>query len=784
MNSSLRSIGMAGVLFLTLGFGNIVSAQGILGRRTLSNLDVNTLKQSDLTSKGIGGLEQVENLRQAEKLRTEMLEYENFQQLRSRLPEAIVKDSNALRNYVKTNIFRDTLIFGSELFKQGRLDFAPNIHLANAPNYVLGSGDELSLIIYGLQEASYDLEVLPNGNIVVPFAGVLPAAGLTLEVFESKLKQKLMASGYRGISEGKTKVSVSVTNVRTISVSAVGALKPGNYTLPAVATVMHLLYAAGGPGNLGSYRKISLIRHGEVVKIFDLYSYLLKGNLEDNMVLQEGDVVHIPVYENRVNMMGEFKRPGLYEVVDQDDLQDLINYAGSFSEGAYKGQLIVYSTAETELHISDVKADEFKSFKMSAGDVILALPLRNRYENKVSITGAVVRPGNYSWSEGLDLQTLLARAEGLDRSALMTKAVLMRRPDGQRASYMDVNPSKDNVLLQINDSVFIAQAKDFWPSDSISITGFVNRPRKVAYSPGITLEQALLLAGGIAPEGNLRFIEVAIPVIDENGDFTGDQKIADIKPELNGEGYLLGPGTSISVRSRPNLNSNRVVYFTGAVVTPGGFSLSRVGESLKDVFARTGGLAPDALPKFGLVIRKNPNSEPITTPLFKKQAYWSSEDSMSFVRFEPIHQVPLDTIAVDFTTLKNLNEFGLEDQDTIYIPRKLNVVYVRGEVKNPGGMVYTKNRRAKYYLNMAGGLTSDARLHDVVVEYANGKSAEVKFLFGVVPIFPVVYSNTTIDVAQRPKSSKTISPSEWSALTASLASISSITFGIIYLLRP
>jgi len=367
------------------------------------------------------------------------------------------------------------------------------------------------------------------------------------------------------------------------------------------------------------------------------------------------------------------------------------------------------------LRISDVKANEFSSFGLSSGDVILALPLRNRYENKVSITGAVVRPGNYAWSEGMDLQALLARAEGLDRSALRTKAVLMRRPDGQPASYVDVNPEKDNVILEFNDSVFVAQAKDFWPIDSILVTGYVNRPRKVAYSPGITLEQVLLLAGGIAPEGNGQVIEVATPVVDKNGYFSGEQKLIEVTPEFNGDGHLLGPGSSISVRSRPNLDANRVVYFTGAINVPGGYSLSSGGESLSTVFARTGGLAPEALPRFGLVIRKNPNFDATTTSLFKKQAYRNSADSMTLIRFEPVRTVPLDTIAVDFTRLTSLKQFGLEDRDTIFIPRRLNVVYVRGEAKNPGGMVFMRNRRANYYLNMAGGLSSDARLRDVVV---------------------------------------------------------------------
>jgi protein involved in polysaccharide export with SLBB domain len=784
MSSSARTIRIFAILSLCLVAGNSLYAQGILGRRTLSNLDVNTLKESDLTAPGIGGLDQVEKLRQAEKLRNQMLEAENFQQVRSRLPEAIAKDSNALKNYVKTNIFRDTLIFGSELFKQGSLNFAPNIQLANAPNYVLGSGDELNLTIYGLQEASYELEVLPSGNVVIPYAGVISAAGQTLEAFESKLKQKLMASGYRGISEGNTKISVTVTNVRTVSVTAIGARKPGNYTLPAVATVMHLLYASGGPGELGSYRDISLIRRGKVLKTIDLYEYLIHGHLEDNVVLQEGDVVHIPVYQNRVNMMGEFKRPGLYEVKDEEDLQELITYAGSFSEGAYKGQLIIYSTSETELHITDVKANEFDSYALSAGDVILALPLRNRYENKVSITGAVVRPGNYAWSVGIDFQTLLARAEGLDRSALKTKAVLMRRPDGEPASYVDFNPSSDNLVLQFNDSIFIAQAKDFWPVDSITITGYVNQPRKVAYSPGITLEQALMLAGGVAPNGNGQFVEIGTPLLTEAGEFTGDQQVISATPRFNGEGHLLGPGSTISVRARRNLDASKVVYFSGAVQAPGGYSLVKSGEPLAGVYSRVGGLASDAMPRFGMIVRKNPTTDLATIPLYRKQAYRSPTDSSRLVRYEPVTVVPKDTIAVDFTNAQSIRQLGLEDGDTIYIPRRLNVVYVRGEVKNTGGMAFTQNRSAKYYLKRSGGLTSNARLRDVVVEYANGQSAEVQFLFGVIPVYPRVYSNTTITARAKPERSDSVSPAEWSALSASLASISSITFGIIYLLRP
>ena len=770
------------LLGATMAFG-----QGILGRRTLGNLNVNTLKESELNSSASSlGIQTLTKAQQAELLKQRMLQEETFQKLRSRLPEEIANDSSALKDYVKGNIFRDTLIFGSELFSQGKLDFAPNLSLANTPNYILGSGDEVNITIYGVQEASYDLEISASGTLTVPYVGVIQASGFRLESFEARLKQKMISAGYPGISSGQTKLAVNVNNVRTISVTVVGASKPGNYSLPAVATVMHALYAASGPGNLGSYRNIQLIRNSEVAAKIDLYDLLVTGKLPNNNVLQEGDVIFIPVYSSRVNLLGEYKRPGLFESKEGESLEELITYAGGFSEGAFKDQVIIFSTGETELLVSDVQRAEYDGKLIAPGDVILALPLRNRYSNKLALTGAVVRPGFYEWKDGQTLQNVLKRAGGFDRGALQTKAVLIRRPEDAIGAYMEINPSAEDIALMPNDSVHIGMMTDFLVYDSISVRGFVKQPGKLLFRPGLTLEQAILLSGGITYEGDLTAVEVSNPRLDDEGAFTGDFIIEIIKPDFNGLGKSLNPGATIAIRSRKYLNTSRVVYFTGAVQTPGGYSLRREGESLAEVYARVGGLVSDAMPKFGLIVRKNPQAEASISNLYRKRNVLFEEDSIQYLseEFEQIKTISKDTIAIDFTRPAQLDRIGLEDGDTVFIPRQLNIVYVRGNVKNQGGHSYITGRRANYYIGSSGGLKSNASTRDVVVEYANGKSAGVRHFMGLFPVYPRVYSNSTITVQDKPKKRNAYNPGEWAALTSSLASVSSITLGIIYLFRP
>jgi len=161
-------------------------------------------------------------------------------------------------------------------------------------------------------------------------------------------------------------------------------------------------------------------------------------------------------------------------------------------------------------------------------------------------------------------------------------------------------------------------------------------------------------------------------------------------------------------------------------------------------------------------------------------------DSITYVQeeFVEIKRKAKDSIAVNFSNVSQLKRVGLEDGDTIYLPRELNIVMVRGAVKNTGGHAFVPGRRAKYYLQQSGGFKRGVNSTDVLVEYANGQSAEVRYILGLVPVYPRVYSNTTVTVIPRPKKKGGLNAGELAAYTSSLASISSVTLGLIYLLRP
>jgi protein involved in polysaccharide export with SLBB domain len=230
----------------------------------------------------------------------------------------------------------DSNVFGASLFRNKNLDFAPNLTIATPPTYIVGNGDVLSLTIYGYQELNVDVPVGVDGNLNIPYSGVVNISGLTLEAAKAKIFQRLSRNGYNTLKNGKSELSITLKEIRNVDVTVVGAKVPGRYSVPGIASPYHVLHLAGGPASKGSYREVSQIRNGEVVGTIDLYDLLGSGKKSDDLRLEDGDVIFIPSYEGRVILDGEFKNPMTYEIKEGELLSSILSLSGGFSEQAFK----------------------------------------------------------------------------------------------------------------------------------------------------------------------------------------------------------------------------------------------------------------------------------------------------------------------------------------------------------------------------------------------------------------------------------------------------------------
>ena len=251
-------------------------------------------------------------------------------------------------------------VFGSQLFNTSSLSFEPNLRIATPANYQLGPDDELLVDVYGYSEAHYKLKVSPEGNVYIANAGPVWVSGLTIEQASLKIKKKLAATIYKAIDNGNTNIQVSLGNIRSIRVTIIGeAKKPGTYTVSSLSTVFNALYACGGPGDNGSYRTIELLRGNKLVKKIDLYNFLLAGNREADIRLNDQDIIRIPFYKNRVSLKGEIKRPSVYELLAGDHLQQLIEDAGGFTDSAYTSSVKIKRVTDKERKVVDVDNKDF-----------------------------------------------------------------------------------------------------------------------------------------------------------------------------------------------------------------------------------------------------------------------------------------------------------------------------------------------------------------------------------------------------------------------------------------
>src|SRR5437899_5770954 len=317
-------------------------------------------------------------------------------------------------------------VFGVDVFRRTTTQFLPLLSGPVPPDYRLGPGDDLVLIITGDDELTYSLPITREGFILIPQVGQVHVANLTLDQLRDVLYTRLgrVYSGVRRSTNATTRFDVTVANVRANQVYVVGEVsQPGAYQISSLGTVFTGLYAAGGVTELARLRGVEVQRGGKTIAILDLYDYLLRGDTRSDIRLETGAVIFVPTHESRVRIAGVVLRPAIYASKPGDTLYDIIKAAGGFLPVAALERVKVdrvlpadARTTQTTAHVTDEVPPAnglVPPFRLEDGDVVHVDALTEAAEQyTVARTGKVQQPGNYPWHPGMTLRQLMTLVRG------------------------------------------------------------------------------------------------------------------------------------------------------------------------------------------------------------------------------------------------------------------------------------------------------------------------------------------------------------------------------------
>lgn len=686
----------------------------------------------------------------------------------------------------------DPRIFGAELFNNASLNFQPSIPIATPLNYIIGPGDQLNINVYGVQEATIPITVTPEGNIIIPSVGQIQVAGLTIEDATQKISNLMARTAYSTLRSGASKLSINVGQIKSISVTIIGSNKPGNYTVPSLTTTFNALFIAGGPSQYGSFRNIELIRNNKLFKTIDLYSFLTKGDGSDNVTLQNNDVIRIPSYKTRVIIDGYVKRPGIFEMLPGETLQDLLTYCSGFTDSAYRNSVKIVQFTGKDLSVKDVVSANFANYTMHDGDSVIVGKTLNRFTNRVTITGAVYREGVFELDSGMTVNDLINKADGLREDAFMQRAEIFRLKNNLTKEMLsfDLNDTiaEKSILLKREDSVVVSSIFDLKDKYYVSVLGEIRNPGYYDYRDSLTLKDVILQAGGFTVAAFPERIEVARLI--KRDTLTAQDVRASTIIEVRGledlsspeKNLQLEPSDIITVRRKPGFLAFQTVTVTGQLQYPGPYVLAKREERVSDLIKRAGGFTPEADLDGAYIKRYNLEDK---TNQVKQQTILNIQeqlnDSTNFVQQDvekQYDQIPLN-VAKLLANPSSPEDVVLMSGDELIVPKYNAEVKISGSVLFPTQIPYNEKYNLRDYISSAGGVSESGKKNKIYVVYANGKaSATHGFLF--FKSFPTVKPGTEIIVPAK-EEKRPFSTVEFIGVASALASLAGVVIAILRL---
>ncbi|MBI4839005.1 MAG: SLBB domain-containing protein [Nitrospirae bacterium] len=577
-------------------------------------------------------------------------------------PEAVTNAFKLVGIRSALTVSTDIKQFGYDLFRNPPSTFAPVEKVPVGPDYVMGPGDEIKVAIWGKVEGLWSVVVDRDGHISLPKVGILGVTGLTFKELK-ELLNKEFSKYYTGFE-----MNVSMGALRTIMVYVVGnAEKPGAYTVSALSTLINALFEAGGPSKTGTMRNIQLKRNGKTTVIFDMYDFLLKGDKTKDIRLMPEDVIFIESAGPLVAVAGSVNNPAIYEIKEEKTVSRLIEMAGGLSTVAFKGRVqierIIDNTRQTVFE-SDIAGA--KDMSIQAGDVVKIFQVVQD-RRLVRVSGAVQREGEYGFRTGMSLKDLLSLAGGLKYYAFNKEAELTR------VYVTDNGPKTEKLMVDIGKA----------------------------------------LAGD--PEGNI---------------------------PLKEDDYLF-------VRTVPEWQLYRIARISGEVKFPGSYTIQK-GEKLSSLIERAGGYTDKAHLRGAVFIRervRDMQQKSLEEMILRLERELLAEGSVQVSAALSTEEIQAKKVEQEskqkfIESLKKIKATGrmtlrlahlrllkgtasdveIENNDSLFIPARNNVVNVTGAVMAQSSLVYSDKMDYKDYIEMSGSYSRHADTDNVYILKVDGSA--------------------------------------------------------------
>jgi protein involved in polysaccharide export with SLBB domain len=660
--------------------------------------------------------------------------------------------------------------FGSEVFVnrdtsamgRGSSGRDTPLDVPMGPDYVVGAGDSLTINMWGGMTQAITRIIDRDGHILLPDAGSIEVAGLSLQQAENLIKDKLKQQ-YRDLQ-----ATVTVSRLRSVRVYVVGDVqRPGGYDISSLATPLSALYAAGGPTSIGSLRVVRHFRGQKLIEDVDLYDFLLHGVRDGTVRFESGDTLLVPPAGAQVAVSGAVKRPAIYELrTGESTLASVIEDAGGFTAAASLGHITIERIdANHQRETVPLKIDHDESsqsahqaiavFQVRDGDRIRVAPILPYSQRAIYLAGHVARPGRLSYTDGMRLSDVLHSYQDMLPEPATHGEVVRLVPPDLHAETIDFDVPEvligdANLNLQPFDTIRIFGRYEV-DAPKVSIQGEVLRPGMYPLSKGMTAAQLVRMAGGFKRDALLDSADLtSYGVMNDNridGRLTTVRigvAVAGTQPNAD---LPLKPGDILTIHQITGWNDiGESVTIKGQVKFPGTYGFQE-GERLSSVLRRAGGFRDTAYPEGAVLVREqvrllqeqsqqelirqietnsaaarlSPNlgsgDSGGTLQLIKAQ----QDEVLSNLKSHPPSGRQVVHISSDINSWANTTaDIELRRGDVLTIPKRPSFVLVTGQVYNATALTYTPGKTAGWYLSHAGGTNTAANRKEIFVIRANG----------------------------------------------------------------